>query len=257
LRHLLRAVLAAAALTALPVVLPGATVAARADSVALNGSETAYLAHINGLRSQHGLAPLSVDAQLTAIARNWTAQMARSHALSHNPSLQHQVPSGWSVLGENVGEGPGVDPVWAAFVASPPHYANLVDPSYNLVGIGTVVDANGITWTTHDFEARRGSVPPLPAPPPPPAPPAPAPPAPAPPAPAATAAAVPAFTPHATPPTGQTATFSAPTPTTTTTAPPVPGAPQATPTTNRRSTALNHQVLVELEELRWLDATNG
>ena len=38
-----------------------------------------------------------------------------------------------------VGYGPGVQIVHNAFVASPHHYENLVEPSYNLIGIGVTV----------------------------------------------------------------------------------------------------------------------
>ncbi len=42
----------------------------------------------------------------------------------------------WTKLGENVGTGPSNDPIWNAFVNSAHHYANIVDPDFNRVGVG-------------------------------------------------------------------------------------------------------------------------
>ena len=53
-----------------------------------------------------------------------------------------------------------------AFVNSPAHYQNIVDPSYNYIGVGVSYDANGRMFTTHDFMAlgdgRRRRQPPPP-----------------------------------------------------------------------------------------------
>ena len=145
------------ALSALvPVALPVATSAraASGDPVAM---EQQFVSRINGLRSSKGLGGLTVDAELTGIARRWAANMARAGGISHNPSLASQVTENWVKLGENVGMGPDVDSLFTAFVQSPHHYANLVDPAFTRVGVGVVLTADGTIYTAHEFMSLAGA----------------------------------------------------------------------------------------------------
>jgi uncharacterized protein YkwD len=112
-----------------------------------------WLSRINTLRASKGVQPLTLDPALSAFAQRWADHMASVNLLSHNPALA-QSPGSWTKAGENVGVGGDVDTLFQAFVNSPHHYENLIDPAFNLVGIGTTVDAKGTIWTTHDFEAR-------------------------------------------------------------------------------------------------------
>jgi len=115
------------------------------------GSEEAqFLALTNQLRAQHGLQTLAPYGPLVSIARNWSANMAAAGSISHNMNLPNLVSGPWTKLGENVGVGGAVDQIQQAFINSPHHYENLVDPVYNYVGIG-VVDSGGRIWVTVDF----------------------------------------------------------------------------------------------------------
>ena len=118
------AVVATVALGALP---------AKADA----GDAGRLLALTNQVRAAQGLPALTIDSQLTAVAQAWATELAGRGVISHNPSVRSQV-TGWKVLGENVGVGGTVDAIHAAFVASPTHYANLVDSAYTRVGFGIV-----------------------------------------------------------------------------------------------------------------------
>ncbi len=115
--------------------------------------EAAFLADINALRTSKGIAPLTSNAALQGVARNWAGQMANAGRISHNRSLASQVPSGWTKLGENVGVGGDQPSLHRAFVASPSHHANLVDPSFTETGIA-VVDQGGRKWVVETFQAR-------------------------------------------------------------------------------------------------------
>ncbi len=108
-------------------------VPARADA----GDEARLLTLTNQVRSSQGLAPLSIDAQLTAVAQAWAATLAERGVISHNPSVRSQV-TGWKELGENVGVGGTVVAIHEGFVASPTHLANIVDPAFTKVGFGIV-----------------------------------------------------------------------------------------------------------------------
>jgi hypothetical protein len=146
-----------------------------AASAADGGAEASFVAQINSVRAQNGVGPLSVHAELVGIARDWTDQMVANGGISHNPSFSSQVTANWTKLGENVGVGYSVESLMAAFVASPGHYKNIVNPSYNYVGVGVSYGADGRMYVTQDFMAADGYEAPAPEPDPAPAAAAPAP----------------------------------------------------------------------------------
>lgn len=122
------------------------------------GAESAFVARINSLRTGKGLSPLAVHPELTSVARRWATRMAQAGQISHNPALAREVTANWTKLGENVGMGPDVGSIHAAFVASPSHYRNLVNPHYTYVGVG-VVAAGEALFTAHQFMATASSAP--------------------------------------------------------------------------------------------------
>ncbi|MBV8980785.1 MAG: CAP domain-containing protein [Acidimicrobiia bacterium] len=124
----------------------GAT-AAHADPAS---EEAQFVALTNQLRAEHGLSQLASYGPLVSIARNWSANMARAGDISHNMNLPNMVSAPWTKLGENVGVGGAPDVIQQAFINSPHHYENLIDPVWNYVGIG-VVDSGGRVWVTVDF----------------------------------------------------------------------------------------------------------
>jgi uncharacterized protein YkwD len=120
---------------------------------------------INNLRTSKGLRPLDPDTSLTAIARRWALAMGDAGHISHNSALESQVTENWLKLGENVGSGPSAQALFQAFVASPEHYQNLVDPDFARIGVGAVRTADGRIYTTHDFlQLEPAVVPPTPHP---------------------------------------------------------------------------------------------
>ena len=132
---------------------------------------------INQDRAQHGVGPVALNAGLDGIAQSQAQAMAAAHRIFQNPAFPGNVPNA-NAAGENVGVGPDVDSVHAAFVASPEHQVILVDPAYRYVGIGLASSSLGL-MVAEEFvdQASGGSLapPPPPPPPPPPAPRAPPP----------------------------------------------------------------------------------
>lgn len=200
LRLPLLTLLALAALVSLPLRAGAATASAP-------GMEADFVGRVNALRSSLGLPGVSVDGNLVAVADGHTAEMIAAGGLFHAPDLSVGVTSDWQKLGENVGRGSNVDAVWNAFVNSPAHYANLVDPRFTRIGIA-VTEADGMIWTTQRFLQPAAAPAPSPAP-----------------APAPTPAATPA--PQPTPAPAPATTAPAPAAPTTTAAP----APEPVPTT--------------------------
>jgi hypothetical protein len=119
---------------------------AHADTVS---DEASFVAKINDLRISKGLPALEVNANLVAKARGWAAGMAAAGRIWHS-TLSDGITADWQKLGENVGMGGSVDGLHAAFVASPHHYENLVDPDFGYVGIGIVM-SSGTMYVSEMF----------------------------------------------------------------------------------------------------------
>jgi hypothetical protein len=217
------AVLLAALLASLVAAQPAA-----ADAAA----ESQFVSLTNSSRASAGIGRLSVDGELTSIARRWSAKMAADNRLAHNPNLSREVTQDWTKLGENVGVGDNPDQIHQAFMNSPAHRANILDGAFTRVGVGVVRGGDGRIWVTEVFMRLRsddggagGSSAPPPPPPttaaPPPRPPAAA--RPRPPAPATTV-----------PPPPTTVATTTTTSTTTTTLPAVRPAPPLPPQPSAR-----------------------
>jgi uncharacterized protein YkwD len=55
------------------------------------------------------------------------------------------------MLGENVGSGPSVEAIQAAFMNSPGHRANILNPEFNWAGAGVAVAGNGTVYVVQVF----------------------------------------------------------------------------------------------------------
>jgi uncharacterized protein YkwD len=111
--------------------------------------EAAFVADINALRASRRLPALKVNPNLVAKARGWAATMAGAGSIRHS-ALPLGVTANWRKLGENVGRGGSEPGLHDAFVASPRHFKNLVDPAFGYVGIG-VVNAGSSVFVSEVF----------------------------------------------------------------------------------------------------------
>jgi hypothetical protein len=127
---------------------------------ALNDNEQMFVNDINGLRASLGLRQLTVDPQLSGIAHQHDLDMAAAGRLFHSSNLAAGITSPWTALAENIGMRTSGGPdLWQAFLHSPSHYANIVNPAFTNLGIGDDV-VNGVEWTTQRFMAVGSSAPP-------------------------------------------------------------------------------------------------
>lgn len=103
------------------------------------------LTRVNNLRAAQGLPAYSIHPALTAAAANHARWMAEHNRVSHfqfdgtgvrTRAPNAGFPSSW--VGENIylGTGAGPDAAWNWWLNSPAHYAGLVSPNYDMVGIG-------------------------------------------------------------------------------------------------------------------------
>ena len=108
-------------------------------------SETAadLTAMTNADRTKLGLRPLATANDLQSLAQQRATEMARSGRLAHTTNLGTKV-TGWKRLGENVGRGPNLRDIQTAFMASPSHRENIVDPGFTQLGVG-------VTWDGREY----------------------------------------------------------------------------------------------------------
>jgi uncharacterized protein YkwD len=159
----MRRVLTAAA--AVFVALAIASPVARAGGF-VPTDETKVQNLVNATRSAKGLGKLARNDHLVEMAREQAVRMADRGNIYHNPNLGPDIEASgldWKKVGENVGMGPNVDLIEDAFLASPHHYENIVDPTYNAVGIGVVDGADGKRYVVQVF-ANVAAAAPKPAP---------------------------------------------------------------------------------------------
>jgi len=170
----------------------------------------------NADRVSRGLRALSTAGDLQSLAQQRADQMARSGQLAHTTNLGSKV-SGWQRLGENVGRGPSLQDIETAFMNSPSHRENILDPTFTQVGAGVTWDGKQYFWVAVIFRQPSGTAAAsTPAPP-------------APPAPRAAATPKPAPKPAPTTTTRPPTTTTTVPPTTTTTAPPPVAPPVESP----------------------------
>jgi len=154
-------------------------VAAASGALTPIGAEAHELDLLNGQRSAVGLAPVTMDPRLQAIAEQRSMNMATLHYFSHTQpdgrTALSMIDAGgidWSRMGEiiewNAGYGswgPSADEAATDWRNSPPHYAIITTAAYTAAGIGVAYDAtSGRTYWTGVF--IQGPPPPPPPPPP-------------------------------------------------------------------------------------------
>lgn len=116
----------------------------------LNAAQTESLTRINGDRSVNGFRALSSATDSQAKAQAWAEQLARDGRIYHSSSLPSGIKVGWCKLGENVGMGPSIAAIETAYMGSPAHRANILDPRYNQVGVGVATNGNTV-FTVQEF----------------------------------------------------------------------------------------------------------
>jgi uncharacterized protein YkwD len=134
------------------------------------------LQQLNQIRVAHHLVPLALSPNLNAAARQHSDDMLAKGYFAHNSSDGEQFwqriktfypepQYGYWSVGENLywtsGAASATDSM-KAWMASPPHRANILDPAWRQIGIATVssADATGVfgnvdaTVITTDFGVR-------------------------------------------------------------------------------------------------------
>lgn len=150
-----------AALTILALLLTStlraASPAGRAARPQSGTAESLLFDAANRDRAAAGLPAFQWDAQLAASARYHAQMMAQRNALSHQfpgePPVQQratQAGARFSVIAENVAEGPSVSGLHTQWMHSAPHRANLLANDMNAMGVAVVQNGN-MLFAVEDF----------------------------------------------------------------------------------------------------------
>ncbi|HTG46746.1 MAG TPA: CAP domain-containing protein [Actinomycetota bacterium] len=107
----------------------------------------------NRSRLDHGVHRVWLNAKLSQLALRHSLAMAAADSLFHtsDPAAYYLKGIKWRVWGENVGvTGAGVPQMESAFMASAPHRANILRPSFLHSAVGAV-RSGGKLWVTVFF----------------------------------------------------------------------------------------------------------
>jgi uncharacterized protein YkwD len=153
-RTTFRVLLRIIALAAIAVLITSCTVYAQAE---VSTAERALFDALNRERSAKGLPALHWDAALAAAAREHASRMAQRNVLSHQlpgePQVQDRATKAgarFTTIAENIAVAPNSATIHSAWMQSPHHRENILDPELNGVGIGVVKGSDGL-FAVQDF----------------------------------------------------------------------------------------------------------
>lgn len=116
-----------------------------------DGADAVWM--VNTARSSDGVAPVTADSELQAVAQRWAEHMAADGFITHNSNLGNELGWTWSAWAENVGYGPSVGWIHGAFLNSPHHAQNMLEPAYGYIGVGVAYGGDGRVYVTQLFGA--------------------------------------------------------------------------------------------------------
>ena len=117
--------------------------------------DLALLERVNQVRSERHLRPLAPSEDLARVAQAHAREMASADYLDHvnrsgqNPLERAQAAGidGMRLLAENIGSsgvsGDRIEAIVAAWLSSPVHRENLLNPAFNTTGVGFARSAEG------------------------------------------------------------------------------------------------------------------
>lgn len=120
--------------------------------------ERALFADVNTTRMQQGLRPLVRDTRLSRFALAVANRMAQLHYFGHTDphgvTFTDRLRSAgyrFRFAAENMAFDQDEAHAHAAFLSSPPHYANIVDPHPRRLGVAVVAAGEGEIFYVEEF----------------------------------------------------------------------------------------------------------
>jgi hypothetical protein len=130
---------------------------ARTDAKVCPQDEAQMVDMINRTRGVKSVPPVTVDPRLTDVARQHSWTMIDAGALSHQfpgePDLSGRLAAGnvpFDSAGENLAWDQDVVAAHQSLMEDPPHLKNIMDPKFNVVGVGVICSGDHV-YVTEDF----------------------------------------------------------------------------------------------------------
>jgi uncharacterized protein YkwD len=154
----LRLALAAVALTGLaacnPMTGPTSSPPTPVKPTESGVYEGRILTLVNVERTKAHLRPLVLATCADAYANSWAATMARTGTFAHQSLVPIVTACKGHGAGENIGTGSiTADAMMTAWMNSPEHRVNILNPSFTTIGIGAVKTSAGRWYGVQDFIA--------------------------------------------------------------------------------------------------------
>jgi len=109
-------------------------------------------------RSAYSLAPLTIDPELSRIARIKSEDMRDNQYFSHTSPTYGDVREmlnhfgySFAAASENIAHHATLEKAQAAFLSSPGHRANVLHTRYTKAGVGVAMDKKGFVYLTQIF----------------------------------------------------------------------------------------------------------
>lgn len=120
------------------------------------------IARTNVERANAGLAPVKLDSRVQAAAQGHSNYQASISTMTHTGAGGSTAGTRitaqgytWKAYGENVAAGQGsCASVMAAWMASPHHRDNILNPAYVDIGVAAAKNAAGVIYWTMDLAAK-------------------------------------------------------------------------------------------------------
>lgn len=145
-----------------------ALIGSNLGTTAQNTYEICFADRINAERTSRDIPALKENEQMNIIASAHSAEMATHETIFHNDNLPNEPGvKPFAAIGENVGMGSSCPAVHQAFMDSPGHKANILDPDYTELGVG-VTKRDDTIYVVEIFYDPAPDTPPPPPPAPPP-----------------------------------------------------------------------------------------
>lgn len=106
---------------------------------------------VNITREQVNAPALTRIESLDNKALGHSKEMADAGRIYHSTNLDEGLPVGWKSAAENVASAATVEEAQKALEASPSHYANMTNPKFTNIGIGSWEAADGTVFLVQIF----------------------------------------------------------------------------------------------------------
>lgn len=160
----LNAVVRTLALAMIVLLITCFSLRAQSTPAEVVSAERALFDALNRERIAQGLPALQWDEALASAAREHALRMAQRHTLSHQlpgePPVQDRATRAgarFSLIAENIAVAPSPATIHSAWMQSPHHRENILDPELNVVGIAVVNGGDGL-FAVQDFSQSVASL---------------------------------------------------------------------------------------------------